>query len=340
MRNHDLVNGKASDTVSVVICNFNKVDLLLKCLQSISHQTYKNIEIILVDNNSLDGSVEKVSDIYPSVKIIKSKINLGFAQGNNQGVGIASGKFIFLLNNDTELFENAIETLVKTYIPKALLSACQIATYDRTIQRTGAGVDIFGYPFQETELQKTRIFYADGAALFMKKKDFIDIGGFDSRLFMFQEDIDLSWRARLMGYSILPCWDAKLFHVFGGTAKASIGFDKSYNTSLFRRYHNEKNIIRNILKNYSAISLCGIIPTLLFFHFFEMLFLLVTGRLRVIKCYISAYLWNISNLKDTIIRRRIVQSKRTVPDYQIFKNMYFTYSKFLTLIRLGVPNFR
>lgn len=329
----------ANRKVSVVICNYNRAALLRKCLLSLKKQTYKNIEIVLVDNGSVDKSIAIAIRIFPSIILIRNKKNNGFAEANNQGVTRATGDYILLLNNDTELFPSAIAKLLSKYEPKSILSARQIATSNRRIQRTGAGVDIFGYPYQETALKNTKIFYADGAALFMKKSDFFRLGQFDKSLFMFQEDVDLSWRAHLMGYKIIPCWESKLLHVFGGTAEVRTDKQMVYTTSLFRRYHNEKNVIRNIIKNYSAVSLFFLLPLLIFLHLFEMIFLICTGNQPVALCYLKAYGWNISNLRDTLSKRKFVQSKRIISDFQLFKKMYFRYAKLDVFIKLGIPNF-
>ncbi len=329
-------NGK----VSIIIVNYNGVHFLKKCLSSIKKQTYKNIEIILVDNNSHDGSIAYMKKIFEKSKIIKNNKNLGFAKPNNQGAKIATGEYLFLLNNDTELFKNTIEKLLASYIDKSILTARQISLRDKSIRgRAGAGSDIFGYPYVEDHIEKTRIFYADGAALFIKKKDFIKIGMFDEELYMFQEDIDFSWRAQIMGYKIIPCWNAKLYHYYGGTAQMNFKKSKQYVSSYFRRYMNERNIIRNILKNYSTPFIIFILAGLSLFHLLEIILFSVLGKFKVVKCYFAAYKWNIKKFKSTMRMRKKIQQGRIVPDIIILKHMYFTYAKLKNFTRLGIPSF-
>ena len=98
--------------VSVIIVNYNGKALLEKCLESLAKVNYENFEIILVDNNSTDGTVEFVTKTYPSIIIIKLDSNRGFAEPNNIGAKIASGKYLLFLNNDTIVTPNFISEMV------------------------------------------------------------------------------------------------------------------------------------------------------------------------------------------------------------------------------------
>lgn len=328
--------------VSIIIPNYNGLFFLKKCIRAIERQTYKNIETVVVDNNSTDQTVIYLKKKYPKVKIIKNKLNNGFAKANNQGAIKAIGDYLFFLNNDTELINNTVEILLKSYKPKSILSAYQIPSRNTKIQgRAGAGMDIFGYPYSnQSDKRKTKLFYADGAALFLKKSDFIELGMFDEQLFMFIEDVDLSWRAQLRGFTIISCWDAKLYHYHGGTAKLDLNSSKQYISSYFRRYLNERNVIRNVIKNYSLAVLIIILPLLLFFHIGEITFLLVTRNLKVVKCYFAAYWWNIKNINDTLKSRASIQKNRVVSDWEILKRVYWNYSKLLMFIKIGIPKFQ
>ena len=336
--------------VSIIILNYNGLDFLKKCIQTVKKQTYSNIEIIVTDNASTDGSIEwvkkesgklRMENKKMALKIVKHKNNLGYAGANNSAAKKASGEFLFFLNNDTELFPDCIEKIVSSFKEKSIVTARQIPTLDKKfIGSSGAGADIFGYPYVDPDPTKTRVFYADGAMFFTKKKDFIDLGMFDEKLFIFQEDIDLSWRARLYGYSIISCWEAKLYHYGGGTVLGGTKKGSRYASSYLRRYLNEKNIIRNILKNYSALMCIIILPLLLIIHVVEMISLLFLLQGRVINCYIKAYWWNIKNIRNTLQLRSHIQDKRTVSDSKIIKQMYWRYSKLASLKSVGVPDFK
>ncbi len=326
--------------VSIIILNQNGLPFLKKCLPTVKKQTYPDTEIIVTDNASNDGSVEYIKRI-PDVKLVAHKKNYGYAKANNIAAQEATGTFLFFLNNDTELFSDCIEKLVSCYRDKSVVTARQIPFHDKSfVGSSGAGVDIFGYPYVADDPRKTRVFYADGAMFFIKKKDFIDLGMFDEKLFIFQEDIDLSWRAQLAGYRIISCWGAKLYHYGGGTVLGGTKKGSKYASSYFRRYLNEKNIIRNILKNYSFPLCVIILLLLLFIHACEMIGLLILLKGSVIQCYLKAYWWNIRNFKNTMNIRKYVQSRRTVRDAKIMKQMYWSYSKLASLKSVGIPEFK
>lgn len=326
-------------TVSIIVLNFNGVNFLKKCLPTIFRQTYPHIETIVVDNNSTDESL-KYLDTVKNIQVIKNKKNLGYAEANNKAAQKATGEFVLFLNNDTELFPDLIQKLVDSYKDKSLIAPAQIPTWNKKIKGfAGGGMDIFGYPYTMDD-GSTKVSYVDGAAFFMKRNDFISIGMFDEKLFIFQEDIDLSWRAQLYGYRIISCWDAKLYHYSGGTVLGGGKKEVRYASSYFRRYLNEKNVVRNILKNYSTFFLIVILPTLLALHAFELIFLLLMGKIKVVQCYINAYVWNIRNIKDTLQFRKKIQEGRVVSDKIFFRRMYFAYSKLTAFKNVGLPEFR
>ncbi len=331
---------KKPPKISVVILNYNGLHFLKKCLQTFKKQTYSPLELIVVDNNSTDGSIKYLKQ-QKNITLIMNKENYGFAKANNIGAKVAIGKFLFFLNNDTELFEDTIENLIKCYKKDGILSARQIPMWDKKFEgAAGGGMDLFGYPYLEKIARNTKVFFADGATFFIKKNDFFIIGMFDEELFIFEEDIDFCWRAQLMGYQVYGCWEAKVYHYSGGTVLGGANKIKKYSTSYFRRYLNERNIVRNILKNYSFPLCIIILSLLLFLHAVEIVALTILMKWRVIACYLEAYLWNIENLKNTLEYRKKIQKKRKISDFVLLKKMYWSYSKFIAFLRVGIPQFK
>ncbi len=98
--------------ISIIIVNYNVRELLLKCIQAIYHSSNKNFEIIVVDNNSKDDSTVAVKEKYPNVIVVENKFNAGFSGANNQGMELANGEFILLLNPDTEIAVDALDLLL------------------------------------------------------------------------------------------------------------------------------------------------------------------------------------------------------------------------------------
>lgn len=332
----------ASPKVSVIILNYNGKNFLRKCLESVAVQTYGNVEIIVPDNNSSDRSYECAPE-FPQAKFFLYTENHGYAKGNNLAAQETTGEFLLILNNDTEIFPDMIERLVESYQERSMVCPAQILMVNKGRDASGSagtGMDIFGFPYVNTDPKKTRCFYADGSAIFLKKKDFIDLGMFDEELFMFQEDIDLSWRAQMRGFNLIQCWDAKYYHFSGGAAVGGGSKNTKYVTSAFRRYHNERNVIRNILKNYSLFFVVLTLPALLCIQFLEMITLCLMGQFRVAACYVRAYYWNITHIRSTWVYRKQNQAKREVSDFILVKRMYFAYSKFTSLYRIGFPEFK
>lgn len=329
--------------VSIIVLNYNGLSFLKKCVDSIQKQSYSSIEIVLADNNSTDGSVEH-AEKQKRIVVVKNKENYGYVKANNIAAKIATGKFLFFLNNDTELFPDTIEKLVNNFQEKAILTAHQIPPWKKEdVGSSGAGMDIFGYPYVIDDIKKMKVFYADGAMFFIKKSDFIDMGMFDEELFIFQEDIDLSWRAQIHGYTIKSCWDAHLYHFSGGTVLGGgAGKNKApiYTSSYIRRYLNEKNILRNILKNYSFPLCVGILLLLVCLHIVEIIGLLFLLQAKAAQCYIKAYWWNITHLGNTLHLRKKIQASRVVSDWALMKRMYWSYSKVNALLKLGIPAFK
>lgn len=328
--------------VSIIVLNYNGLHFLEPCLSSIRKQTYSRIETIVVDNNSTDGSVEFLLKV-PEIRLVRNRENYGYAKANNIGATEAQGELLLFLNNDTELFPNMIESLVANYKIHTIVAPAQILESNRLsdyVGMAGNGADIFGYPYGEFNAKKTKLFYVDGAGIFVAKSDFFSIGMFDEELFIFEEDIDFSWRARLMGYTIVSCWESKFYHYSGGVVLGGAAKEGRYATSYFRRYLNEKNVIRNIIKNYSWYVAPCMLSAVIFLDIGEAILLCIMGEGRAAWCYVKALYWNIKNFPNSLAFRKKVQRQRVVSDWSILKAMYFRSSKITAFCRVGMPKFR
>ena len=204
--------------VSIIIPHWNGIEILSDCLESLAQTEYTNLEIIVVDNASTDGSSDWVNINYPSVKLIENDQNYGYAGGCNRGANVATGDFLVFLNNDTIQDSKWIDTLVDFLSLNSNVAAVQpkiLNFFDQAkfdyAGGAGGWLDILGYPFargrvfleqeQDTgQYDKIRpIFWASGTALMVRKSDFELANGFDETFFAHQEEIDLCWKFRLMG---------------------------------------------------------------------------------------------------------------------------------------------
>ncbi|HRY30620.1 MAG TPA: glycosyltransferase family 2 protein [Elusimicrobiota bacterium] len=333
----------SNQLISIIIVNYNGKRWLKTCLDSVLAQTYKNIEIILVDNASSDDSVAFVSGAYPQVQIVRNPENHGFGKANNIGAARARGDVLFLLNNDTKSELDLLERLLQFKVERRLsIVGPKILDYEGKDIYEGKKVtiDVTGYLGWGGHT-----FYIEGSAFMISKADFNKLRGFDEKYFMYSEDIDLCWRALISGMTLGVCDTAMVSHYCGGTSAKSVvrseeASDARHVIPVFRRYEAEKNNLRNLLKNYSWMNLLWAVPLALFFVFGESVFYLFTRNFRMCGMIWKSVLWNVLNIGDTWRERRLVQGGRTVGDGLILKMMNFKPNKVRALLHVGIPEFK
>ena len=326
--------------VSIIVLNYNGKQYLNACLSSLEKTTYENLEVILVDNASTDGSVEFVRKKFPRVRILENKRNLGYTGANNRAARFSRGKYLLFLNNDTKVKPNLITELVSRIEADRSIGicACKQLTYDgKGFLNMGLSCDPFAWPIKPE--REEDIIYSDGASLFIRKDVFVKLGGFDPKYFIFIDDVDLCWRGLLAGYKVVPVPSAIIYHMAGGTIHGGWLKGSKYETSIWRRYLTERNIFRTICKNYGFLTLLLILPAYFVLISLEIALLLLFGEIKAIKVYPRAILWNIKNARDTLQWRRKVQQLRKLSDREIMKKMVLTSSKLNVFRMIGVPTF-
>ena len=209
--------------VSIIIVNYNGKELLKKCLDSLLKVNYDNFEIILVDNNSTDGTVEFITKNYPSLIIIKLDSNKGFAEPNNVAAKISKGKYLLFLNNDTVVTPNFISEMVKVMETDKKIAICQslLLKPDGSIDSSGDFIDNLGVVYNsKTKIDEIReVSSAKGASMLVRSDIFKKLGGFDQKFFVTFEDVDLCWRSWILGYRVLIIPASIVYHVGGITIK-------------------------------------------------------------------------------------------------------------------------
>lgn len=218
-----------SPTVSVVLLNWNGAHLLPTCLASLRHQTFQGFEIITPDNGSTDGSLELLARDYPEVQVLKFDHNRGFCLAMNDGMRAARGEFIFSLNNDTELDPTCLQELVQAMRthPDVGICATKMVYYDDPSLINSAGlacapdgvvVDIGrGGPDSEWFNHPREVLGACAGACLYRRTMLDEIGLFDPDYFISYEDIDIAWRAQLMGWRAWYVPTAIVKHMEGVT---------------------------------------------------------------------------------------------------------------------------
>lgn len=312
--------------VSIIILNWNKRELLRRCLSSIKRNVeYPNFEVIVVDNNSSDGSVEMVKRFFPDVRLVENPTNYGFCRGNNEGIRVSKG-IPFILNNDTVIQRGSLRRMVQVltsdeevgivggtlvtpdgkvqtpgyFFPKScLLSAVFPSLYKRKMSQTFA---TFG--------SRREVCWVSGAALMIKREVINDVGMFDERYFAFCDEVDLCYRVKRAGYKVVWVADAKIIHVHGATAPLD---------SKWRRDLNERNTLLFKIKNYPPTETAKE----LFLHLIDIFRMITLSLVRRDRQYLQAAQSKIkacSYIKSEAERPPIPRHKTDM--HATFQNIY------------------
>jgi len=320
-------------SVNVVVVNWNGKHHLEECLDSLSKQTFKAFETILVDNGSEDGSIEFVEKNFPAVKIIKLNKNEGFCRGNNIGLQHSSGDFIALLNNDTLVDMHWLEELFKAMTKHShvgICASCIVNYYFRDILDTaGDGFDLCGVGYKVgegmpvTEFRKKRyVFGACAGAVLYRRSMIDDIGFFDERFFAVGEDLDLSFRAILAGYKCLYVPDAVVYHKVNQTVGRN---------SDFLLYHSRRNVEYTFFKNMPFPLIIVTFPLHIIYNLLTFSQAVFDKRIKV---FLKAKKDFIKNFKKIYKLRKKIQEKRKISLKELFfsfSNHYLCHKVFLNL---------
>ena len=222
--------------VAIVILNWNGRKFLEQFLPFVKATDYGNVELVVADNGSTDESVAFLRQAYPDIRIIQLEKNHGFAKGYNKALKQVEADYFVLLNSDVEVNPGWLQPMVELMESDRSIAACQpkILSYAKRAffeyaGAAGGWLDKYGYPFAKGRVfdiceedhgqydQSEPIFWASGAAMFVRSNVFWEMKGFDEYFFAHQEEIDLCWRMQLAGYKIFSCPSSVVYHVGGGT---------------------------------------------------------------------------------------------------------------------------
>ena len=320
--------------VSIIIPIYNGESRIEELINSLMVQTYKNIEIITVDNNSTDDSIsilKKLDNKKIPLKIFSNKKNEGYCGGCNKGIEKANGEFLLFLSQDRIMNFDWIEKTIEE-INKNEETCCVIGKVIRegaTSAEYGHSYDIYGSVVINSIPKESNVFFGGGTVLI--KKTILDkIGFFDPEFFIYQEDVDICWRIRLTGKKIKIVENAICQNKGGGISDTfydsnnyQIKFDKELiNMPIYKFYYSQKNRIRTMLKNYSTKNIWKRIPISIIMIFLRGIFMSIENRnLAYLVAVFRGYFWNIQYLKNTLQSRKKIQKNRVVNDHEIEKYM-------------------
>ena len=305
--------------VSVILVNYNGISHLDTCISSVLKQSYTNFELIFVDNNSSDGSLEYAQKTFPDLKFVTNDKNLGYAGGINSGLSQATGDYIAPLNIDTEVAPNWLGAMVAFLDenPQAGAVTPKILLFDdRTkINALGLNIHIAGLGFcrglgkeDNNSVISERVPGVSGCSYLIRRQLLEQMGGAPGWCFMGNDDVIVSWLLRLMGYEIYCLPEAIVFH------KYSLKMDSE---KLFRLEKNRQILLLSTLK---PLTLLACLPILLAIELMITVYSLAKGRSYIRAKFDSlASLWRErSNIKQ---RRAQYQLLRTIPDFTLFRKL-------------------
>ena len=301
----------APPDVSVVIVSWNGRQYLDDCLAGVAAQQGVAFETILVDNGSVDGTVDHVRERYPWVRVLALPGNLGYAGGNNAGAREARGRYLAFLNNDTVAgpgWLRALRDAVDEPAGFCLTTSRVVYMHDPTIiDSAGDGYLRSGGAFKRHHGTRSQaagdsieVFGVSGAACLISRRVFEELGGFDEAFFASHEDVDLSYRARLRGYRCRYVADAIVRH----HGSATLG-----NVSAFAVFHGQRNLEWVYFADTPALLLARTLPGHLLYNAAAAVYF---ARLGLLGTFLRAKAAAVGGLGQVLRKRRAVQRARTV----------------------------
>lgn len=269
-----------TNKTTVVIPNFNGIQYVEKCLESLENQSVKHFSIIVIDNGSTDGSVELVQEKYPYVQVICMGENTGFSVAVNKGIELTTTRYVILLNNDTITEINFVEEMERAISKSEQIFSVSSKMIDMNLPTKidGAG-DLYcalGWAFAKYKgdsikkaNKKCKIFSACAGAAIYRKSILDEIGLFDEQHFAYLEDVDIGYRARIYGYENWYTPNAIVYHAGSGVSGSR------YNE--FKISLASKNSIYLIYKNMPFLQIVLNFPFFIIGFLIKTLFFMKKG---------------------------------------------------------------
>lgn len=276
------------DKVAIVILSWNGSQMLRSFLPSVLKHSEGEAAVYVADNGSEDDSLQLLADSFPSVRTIKLEKNYGFADGYNRALQQVEAEYVVLLNSDVEVTEHWLTPLVDFMDTHPAVAACQpkiLSWHNRKrFEYAGAAggfIDHYGYPFCRGRIFNTLeedcgqydtpmpVFWATGAALFIRLQDFREAGGLDGRFFAHMEEIDLCWRLNARGREVWCIPQSTVYHVGAATLKRE---------NPRKTFLNFRNNLLMLYKNLPDDELKPVMRTRCFLDYLAMLTFFLKGQ--------------------------------------------------------------
>lgn len=302
------------------------------CFQSLRQTDYPAFKTYLLDNASTEDDIAYVRQHYPEVEVIRVIVNRGFCAAYNQAFRHCTGKYFVCLNNDVKVKPHWLKHLVEVAENDESIATLQpkiVSFFDENkfeyAGASGGMMDVYGYPFLRGRMFDTmeddrgqyndvrEIFWASGAAMFIRKSVLDEVGGFDEDLVFHMDEIDLNWRMHLHGYNSKVVPQAVILHVGGATITPA---------SFKKMYWNHRNSIYLMLKNYGLFNVFTKTPVHVLLDYVAIAYSILILNFTMARAILSAHFWLLTHLPMMLKNRKIVQSKRKTGDDVVLKKMF------------------
>jgi GT2 family glycosyltransferase len=306
--------------VSIIIPNWNGEHILADCLSSLKTQSFKNFEVVLVDNNSTDDSLKTALSVIPDIRIIALSQNYGFAKAINFGVKHSSAKYVVFLNNDTVVDIDWLKELVRVAQKNpGVSSVCSklLNFYNqKIIDGVGVTIDEVGHGISRGWQQKDdgqfdteeEIFGATGGAALFDREIFITVGMFDENYYMYYEEVDFAFRSQFLGYTSVFAPRAVVYHKHKATSQKR--------GSELVEYWQFRNMTQTIIRDFPTSLLVKnfLLLKIILVHFNTIFYQIKNGYFWA---PFKADLWIIMHLVKLLQARAMIQDDKKVTDEYI-----------------------
>jgi len=326
------LNQSYSIKVAVVILNWNGKKFLEKFLPSVVKYSH-GAEVIIADNQSSDDSVDFLKTHYPHLRLIQNPKNNGYAGGYNEALSQIDAEYFILLNSDIEVTDNWVMPIINRMDEDPTIGSAQpkLRSYFQQEEFEYAGamggyIDKYGYPFCAGRIfanlevdrgqydQEREVFWASGAAMFLRSSAFREVGGLDNDFFAHMEEIDFCWRLKLAGYKVMAYPQSTVFHVGGGTLPKN---------SSRKTYLNFRNNFSLLFKNLPAHRLTKVFIARLFLDGVAGLRFLTEGHYQDTWAVIRAHIYFYTHIHQLLRKRK---NRKLIPVSNIYqKNIVFKH---------------
>lgn len=333
-----MLSNRRTVTASVIIPSWNGKHLLKICLPSLKKQSFKDFEVVVVDNGSTDGSLEYIKKYFPEVKLVELKSNSGFAHAVNLGIKICVGEYIVLINNDTKVDNCCLEYLIKTakaHKDAGMVAAKMLNFYNpKLIDSAGDWIDIAGHAGNIGQNEKDDgkfnkegyCFLVTGGGCLIKREVFEKVGFFDENYFAYMEDVDFCLRAQMQSFKAWFEPKAVIYHMHKAT---------SNKIKPFAEYLQFRNMTQTVIKNF---------PRQLIFRDLNWLIIILVNlntvlfffKQGLLKEALKAEGYIIYHLIRLLKERQHIQSNIKVPLVYILENIRPKKITFFGILKNGI----